>query len=98
MKLVRDKIPGIIEKNDEKPITRIADDEEYKLELIKKLKEETDEFVSNKEVGELVDILEVIYSIAKNKNISIEELEEKRIKKAEEKGSFDKRIILLDEK
>ena len=98
MKLVRDKIPEIIEKNNEKPAIRIADDEEYRIELMKKLKEETDEFVSDGDIEELVDILEVVYSIAKNKNMSIEELEEKRIKKAEEKGSFDKRLILLDKK
>ena len=37
-KLVRDKIPEIIESNGEKPITRILDDVEYNEELIKKLK------------------------------------------------------------
>ena len=39
-KLVRDKIPEIIESNGEKPITRILDDVEYNEELIKKLNEE----------------------------------------------------------
>jgi len=98
MKLVRDKIPEIIEKNNEKAITRIATDEEYKLELIKKLKEEIDEFAESGEIEELADILEVVYAISKHKNISLEELEKKRIKKAEERGSFDKKIILMDKK
>ena len=39
-KLVRDKIPEIIESNGEKPITRILNDVEYNEELIKKLNEE----------------------------------------------------------
>ena len=39
-KLVRDKIPEIIKNNNETPITRILSDEEYKVELEKKLLEE----------------------------------------------------------
>ena len=39
-KLVRDKIPEIIKSNGEKPITRILNDKEYKIQLEKKLNEE----------------------------------------------------------
>ena len=39
-KLVRDKIPEIIEAGGETPVTRILDDEEYKLCLEEKLNEE----------------------------------------------------------
>ena len=39
-KLVRDKIPQIIESNNEKCETRILDNEEYLKELNTKLKEE----------------------------------------------------------
>ena len=42
-KLVRDKIPEIIKNNNEEPITRILNDEEYKIELEKKLLEEYNE-------------------------------------------------------
>ena len=36
-KLVRDKIPSIITNNGEIPVTRILNDEEYKIELERKL-------------------------------------------------------------
>lgn len=36
-KLVRDNIPNIIESNGEKAITRILSDEEYRVELYKKI-------------------------------------------------------------
>ena len=44
-KLVRDNIPEIIINNGEHPITRILNDEEYKLELEKKLFEEVREII-----------------------------------------------------
>ena len=43
-KLVRDKIPEIIEGNGEKPVTRILNDEEYLKELNTKLQEEVNEY------------------------------------------------------
>ena len=48
-KLVRDKIPEIIRSNGEEPETRILSDEEYKKELEKKLLEEYQELLSERE-------------------------------------------------
>ena len=44
-KLVRDKIPDIILKDNELPVTRILDDEEFIKELNKKLQEEVNEYL-----------------------------------------------------
>ena len=43
-KLVRDKIPEIINKDNRKPITRVLNNEEYLSELNKKLQEEMNEY------------------------------------------------------
>ena len=46
-KLVRDKIPEIIERNNETPHVRILNNEEFKIELEKKLYEEYKEVLSS---------------------------------------------------
>ena len=72
-KLVRDNIPEIIEKDNLVPICRTLNDKEYQTELNKKLVEEVKEYLESQEIEELADIVEVIYSIVKSKNISLEE-------------------------
>ena len=67
-KLVRDKIPEIIENDGETPVVRVLNDNEYKKELEKKLKEEYEEVLLAKDkkerLEELADMLEVIRMIA----------------------------------
>jgi predicted house-cleaning noncanonical NTP pyrophosphatase (MazG superfamily) len=93
-KLVRDRIPKIIEQNNSKTVTHIADDEEYYEKLKEKLREETEEFLREDNKEELADILEVLYTIISHKKIDKEEIEELRQKKNKERGSFTKKIIL----
>ena len=76
-KLVRDRIPEIIEGNGEEPITRILNDEEYRSELIKKLNEEYDEVVNASGediIEELADMLEVMESIANLQNKTLDNI------------------------
>jgi len=93
-KLVRDKIPEIIKRSGSNPISHIANDPEYLEKLKDKLKEEVDEFLNSNSKEELVDILEVIDSICEFKKINKKDLEIIRKKKADERGQFNKRIIL----
>ena len=72
-KLVRDKIPEIISKDNRKAITKILNDEEYLNELNKKLKEEVNEYFEDNNLEELADIVEVIYGILNAKNVTLEE-------------------------
>ncbi len=97
-KLVRDKIPQIIKKDNLIPITHIAKQKEYNQKLVEKLQEEVDEFKKNNNVEELADILEVIYAISTAKKITKRKLENIRIKKALQRGSFKKKIILEETK
>jgi predicted house-cleaning noncanonical NTP pyrophosphatase (MazG superfamily) len=93
-KLVRDKIPEIIEQSGDAVVTHVAGREEYWEKLKEKLKEEVNEFLAKSSNEELVDILEVISAIYDFKKISRKELENLRKKKAKERGGFKKRIIL----
>lgn len=95
-KLVRDKIPEILDKKGVSYEKRIATDEEYKEELIKKLVEESQEFLDNNDVSELADVLEVLEALKKLAEYS--DVESARLKKLEEKGGFEKRLIVKGEK
>lgn len=93
-KLVRDNIPDIILKDNELPVTRILNDEEFIKELNKKLQEEVNEYLEGENIEEMVDILEVIRAILEYKNVSYEDIEEKRKKKANKRGAFKEKIYL----
>ncbi len=96
-KLVRDKIPEILDEKGIPYEKRVASPEEYKEELIKKLKEEVKEFdESAGSQEELADVIEVINSLIKLPEYS--DVEEVRRKKAEERGGFDQRFIVKGEK
>ena len=78
-KLVRDKIPEIITKDNKKAVTKILNDEEY---------------LESNNIEELADIVEVIYGILEVKNISIEEFENVRKSKVQKRGAFKEKIFL----
>ena len=95
-KLVRDLIP---EKLDAKGVTyekRIATPEEYRLELIKKLGEESEEFTEAGNVEELADVLEVIEALKMLPEYA--DVEKIRLEIKEKRGGFEKRLILKGEK
>ncbi|MFD0588008.1 phosphoribosyl-ATP pyrophosphohydrolase [Paenibacillus sp. GCM10027627] len=98
-KLVRDKIPQIIERNGKQCDIRILDEAEYGAALNSKLQEELKEFFEaknvNEQMEELADLLEVVYSIAESKGVAVEDLEKIRLSKRVERGGFEKRIMLL---
>ena len=93
-KLVRDKIPEIILKDNELPTTRVLNDEEYIKELNRKLQEEVNEYLEEENIEEMVDILEVIRAILEHKGVTYDEIEEKRIKKSKKRGGFKEKIFL----
>ena len=102
-KLVRDKIPEIMEASGVKCNYRIEkDDLSFSFKLWEKLMEETQEFNEacikkgkDDTVEEAADMLTCIIAYAKNegKIITAEEIVESYKKKLEERGAFDKKII-----
>lgn len=93
-KLVRDKIPEIIAADGNKFETRIASKEEHAELLEKKLQEEVNEFIEDKNLEELADVMEVLFGLAKNLGYSEEDLIKKRNQKRDERGGFEEGIVL----
>ena len=93
-KLVRDKIPEIIEAQGEMPVIRVLEGEEYLRHLEDKLDEEVGEYHRDKNMEELADILEVLYALADTIG-SREELLAAYEKKHTARGGFAKGIFLL---
>lgn len=94
-KLVRDKIPEIIAAKGGKAEIRQLSEEAYRAFLEAKLDEETGEFHREKNAEELADILEVVYALASAIGCSKEELLRIYEKKHNERGGFEKRILLI---
>lgn len=97
-KLVRDKIPDIIEQTGGIPQIEILDSnlfEKYlKLKLIEESKEVDEATNYESQIEELADLLEVFYAILKNMNIDIQDVEKVRKAKEEKRGGFKNKIFL----
>lgn len=93
-KLIRDRIPEIIENDGRKAKIRILDDEEYRKQLNKKLQEEVKEYLEDNNVEELADIVEVVYGILNSMNVPVDEFERIRNEKKTKNGGFEKRLFL----
>jgi len=95
-KLVRDRIPEIIEQGRNRCRIEVLSDEDYLRMVDAKLDEELAEYHADGSVEELADLLEVIYAAAAARGYSREELERIRAEKAEKRGGFEKKIMLID--
>lgn len=96
-KLVRDRIPENINSMEGRKCNfKILNNDEYLKELDKKLFEEAHEFIEEHSIEELADLMEVIFAIMKDRNISIEDIENARKIRNNKKGSFNDKIYLID--
>ena len=96
-KLVRDKIPEVIKKNNEAPIIRTLNNKEYIKELEKKLYEEYIEVLSakgNDKLEELADMLEVISALANSENKTLNDIIKIANNKKDKRGAFNDKIFL----
>ena len=92
-KLVRDRIPEIIEASGKSCEWEVLSQEEYLRYLDEKLWEELREYQADKSLEELADLLEVLMAVAEARG-SFAKVEAIRQAKREERGAFDKRIFL----
>lgn len=95
-KLVRDRIPEIIEAQGKICLCETLDDEEYLRMLDEKLSEELAEYQADKSLEELADLLEVIRAVAAARGSSIEAVEDIRRQKAAKRGAFEKKLLLKE--
>lgn len=94
-KLIRDRIPEIIESKGGKAEIRVLTDEEYPIYLEAKLDEEVEEYHRDKTAEELADILEVVYALADSIGCSRGQLEEIYERKHDSRGGFEKKLFLI---
>ncbi|MDL2219618.1 nucleoside triphosphate pyrophosphohydrolase [Ruminococcaceae bacterium OttesenSCG-928-O06] len=94
-KLVRDKIPAIIQAQGGTAVVRTVESrEEYARLLREKLREETEEFIAAGTLDELVDVGEVMHALLSEMGVSVEAFQKARTEKLAEKGGFEKRLFL----
>ena len=97
-KLVRDRIPEIIEASGAECKTEILSDEEYLKMIDAKLDEELAEYHKDQNLEELADLLEVIHAATVARGYTLEELERVRAEKFQKRGGFEKKILLIETK
>lgn len=95
-KLVRDKIPEIIEAQGKCCVVRKLADEAYLEVVDAKLDEELAEYHKDQNLEELADLLEVIYAAAEARGCTRVQLEKIRAEKEARRGAFRERLLLLE--
>ena len=95
-KLVRDKIPDVLDSLNKAYEISYADNVAFKEYLAKKLNEEVNEFIENPCIEELADIQEVVYGILMAYDWDNVKLVEKVDQKRQLRGAFSKGVILKE--
>lgn len=95
-KLVRDRIPEIIEADGKTCVTETLSDSRYLEMLDAKLAEELAEYQESKSLEELADLLEVMQAVINARGWTWEQLERVRREKAAQRGGFGKKILLKE--
>lgn len=96
-KLVRDKIPAIIEAGGDIPVTRILKQDEYREALLAKLTEEGEELrtaAADNRIDELADLQEVLDALAYSYGYSRAEVDYVASLKRHRRGAFKDRVFL----
>lgn len=95
-KLVRDKIPEIIEASGKTCTVEVLPNDAYIQALDAKLNEELAEYQQSKSLEELADLLEVMGAVVKARGYTWDDLTRVRKEKCAQRGAFAQRIFLKE--
>lgn len=95
-KLVRDRIPQIIESTGKTCRTQVLSDADYLALLDEKLDEELAEYQQSKSLEELADLLEVMQAVVAARGYTWEQLLTVKEEKKTARGGFADKILLLE--
>jgi predicted house-cleaning noncanonical NTP pyrophosphatase (MazG superfamily) len=98
-KLVRDRIPHIIRESGRQPQIVTIGEDAIRTALEMKLSEEVAELLAAPDgarLEELADIYELLLALAREIDVSEQQLREAALAKRTTRGSFDKRSWLVD--
>lgn len=98
-KLVRDRIPEIIEADGRRPVVEVLDAGRYREALLAKLHEEAAELAAaegdDAVLDELADIYEVLRALIEVARVSLDDVAARAHSKAAERGGFLERSWLV---
>lgn len=97
-KLVRDRIPELIERDGKSYEVRVLDEASYRDALRKKVVEEAGEIAEAPESDlpkEIADLYEVLDGLINAYGLSTEDIRELQAKRRQDRGGFDGRLELL---
>lgn len=95
-KLVRDRIPEIIESSGKHCRTEVLADDDYLLLLDEKLGEELAEYQESKSLEELADLLEVMEAVVTARGYTWKQLLTVKAEKKAARGGFRDKLLLLE--
>jgi len=93
-KLVRDKIPTIIQDAGKECVCHVANKEEYRTKLGEKLHEEATEFAEDPCLDEAADVITVFLALLQEHELDLADVVFRAIEKEEVRGVFESKIIL----
>ena len=93
-KLIRDRIPEIIEASGSKCEVEVVSDKVALEYLYKKLGEEVEELLIDKNLDEIADVMEVLFAIGKKYGSIEDDVLGRRSEKKDSRGGFEDNLIL----
>lgn len=93
-KLIRDKIPEIIENSGKEYEIHRAEEQEYIEKLLLKAEEELSEFREDPSIAEMADLFEVLDTVIDYYDFDKKEIKDYQEQKRKERGGFKKQLIL----